>query len=238
MSFVEKLEKRRIRKSSFNENKYNLEYFKGIGSNYPDNGAYLDLNSDYRFRFIDMSQWISHEMGGFGCLVDVAGGPGNLGYWMKKVCPKINVVHADYSMEALLYSKNTYPHSMVRLSCDNLPFNSDFADGILFADVLEHLEPEQAVKSIIEAKRVLNNDGQIFINIPNRNTWTRKTFDEPSHLWIPTQMDMRQGLSEIGFRKIKISTRGFPWSSQLRNVLNSDVHLPVGGTSIFIQAFK
>lgn len=84
--------------------------------------------------------------------------------------------------------------------------------------------------------RVLKPGGYVFINIPNRNTWTRNAFMEPSHIWLPSIDDMIGVLKSLGFKKIVSSTRGFPLVSKARKYLKKDPHFPIWGTSIFLSA--
>jgi ubiquinone/menaquinone biosynthesis C-methylase UbiE len=187
---------------------------------------------------MDMSAWIGRSLGNDGIVVDIGGGPGHLGYWMKNHYPEIQVIHTDYSHDALVFGRKMYPHEAIQLSAKNIPFPNDFAHGVLFADVLEHLDPDSASQALAESYRILKEGGHLFINIPNRITWSRKTFFEPSHLWIPTIRDMITAVKKHGFEAIDVSTRGFPWSTMLRSWTGNDLHLPVGGTSIFLHATK
>lgn len=118
------------------------------------------------------------------------------------------------------------------------PFPDSAFDGILFADVLEHVKHTKVADLLGVSYRLLKSGGHIFINIPNRETWTKKAFDEPSHLWIPTKSDMKAILNIANFKNIQVFTRGFPIISRFRKYFPRDIHFPVGGTSIFISAQK
>ncbi len=238
MTTVEYLEKRRIPDHRPQAGHFGLSYYSGDGSNYPKDGSYLDPESAYRNRFKDMALWIKTVMGNSGTAIDIGGGTGHLGYWMQRVAPEMKVLHTDYSFDALKFGKSIYPHEAIQLSANDLPLRPESADAVVFADVLEHLEPSMAVKAVNEAHRILKPNGHIFINIPNCATWSDNTFKEPSHIWIPSKSDMGKMLSASEFTDIKMTTRGFPWSNFVRSFSNKDMHLPFGGTSIFIHALK
>jgi len=213
-----------------------IGYYLGNGSLYtPD---YLNVNSEHRLRFHDMSDWIANVLNNYGTILDIGGGPGHLGYWMEKKHPGITVINSDFSFEALKEGLKNYPHMNVNLLAQQLPFRNDSFEGLLFGDILEHLTPKQAEDSLKEAYRVLKPAGYIFINIPNRISWTRKVFEEPTHLWIPTIRDMVEALTSISFKDIHTSTRGFPFSKKLRGIIGRDLHLHRLGKSIFIRAIK
>lgn len=215
-----------------------LSYYSGDGSLYPP--EYQDPLSHYQNKFKDLSLWISRVLKeNEATILDVGSGLGNLGYWMKQINPSIRVIEGDYSFDAVNYGAKINLNSRsVNLSADRLPFASNSLDGLLFGDILEHLSPFQAEQALNEAYRILKLGGHLFINIPNRDTWTRKTFLEPTHKWIPTIADMSSVAKLINLHDIKISTRGFPISKQWRSIFGKDLHLPLYGTSIFICGKK
>lgn len=57
-----------------------IEYYTGQLSNYPKDGSYLDPESDYKYRFIDMSKWVSSRVINNGLVLDVGGGTGE--FWI------------------------------------------------------------------------------------------------------------------------------------------------------------
>jgi ubiquinone/menaquinone biosynthesis C-methylase UbiE len=213
-----------------------IEYYSGEGSNYPR--SYLDPESSHRYRFWDMGDWIARKLPGEANILDVGGALGHLSYWMKRRHPGIKVINSDYSVEALKRGRENGVDSPVGLSADRLPFKKEAFEGIVFGDVLEHLTPRQAEASLKETMRVLVPGGMVFINIPNKDTWTKIAFEEPTHLWIPGIKDMVDSLKVLGFEEINSSTRGFPFSFGLRKVIDRDIHLPFLGTSIFVSARK
>lgn len=80
----------------------------------------------------------------------------------------------------------------------NLPFSSDFVDGILLNNVLEHLyRPEEAFTEIL---RVLKQSGRICIEVPGRKGYAYDT----THVRFWAKDEMIRFLRERGFRDITI----------------------------------
>lgn len=214
-----------------------LGYFRGEGdSNYPSNGEYLDPESSYRYRFTDLSNWIAEYLPE-GTIADIGGSMGHLHYWMQRLHPDIRVITAEPGYDVLEYGKkNDESLRAVQSSGDSLPFRSNSLDGILFADVLEHMQPVEADAALSEASRVLPEGGHLFISVPNKHTWSDKNWKDPTHLWIPSARGMKDALTQNGFQNIDITTRGFPWSMETRINEDRDVHLPFCGTGLIIHA--
>ncbi len=221
------------------ERPFDLSYFAGVNSNYPTDGSYFDIDSGYRHRFNDFANWVTTEMGNEGVLLDVGGSVGHLQHILSASAPDITVLYTDYCLEALQWGKQHYPHSdPVQLSAAELPFSSDSINGVLFADVIEHLQPTDAEAALYEAHRVMVDGGHLFIGVPNRQTWSRKNWEEPTHLWIPTAEEMEEALGCTGFKNIEITTRGFPLNGRTRKLLGQDLRLPKFGSSLLVHAHK
>ncbi len=145
MTIEQVFESRRIRYADEHQN--TIDYYRGEGSNYPKNGSYLDPNSEYQHRFKDMASWIVSTFKGSGMILDVGGATGNLGYWINKLNLDIEITHTDFSYEALDFSKNrVYTHTPIQCDAQSLPFRNKSFEGIVYADVLEHLKPSNAEK--------------------------------------------------------------------------------------------
>ncbi|MBI1863079.1 class I SAM-dependent methyltransferase [Candidatus Microgenomates bacterium] len=182
-----------------------LNYFRGEGaSNYPSSGEYLNPESSYKNRFTDLSDWVASFMNR-GTLADVGGSVGHMHYWMQRLHPTIQIVCADYGIEALKYGKkNDESLRAIHASGDRMPFAANALDGVLFADVLEHIQPDLADRALSEATRTLKPDGHLFVTIPNRNTWTDKNWHDPTHLWIPNKNGMTTALEDHGFHDVSV----------------------------------
>ena len=53
----------------------------------------------------------------------------------------------------------------IHRSLDDMPFDTDFFDGIWCCDVMEHIPPEKVDKVLAELRRVLQPDGKIAFSI-------------------------------------------------------------------------
>ena len=63
----------------------------------------------------------------------------------------------------------------------NLPFNSDFFDGVILQDVFEHLHDQST--ALTEIHRVLKPDGFVYVSTPNR--WSPLNFISDPHWNLP-----------------------------------------------------
>ncbi len=87
-----------------------------------------------------------------------------------------------------------------------LPFADGTFDKVLFLDVLEHLHRRQA--ALREIRRVLNDDGVVFLAAPNRETsWKRRLeaaglfhYSDPDHKIEYSREELETELEEGGFR--------------------------------------
>jgi len=82
------------------------------------------------------------------------------------------VVGIDISQKAINYAKKKYKGPTYLIcSAENLPFNNEVFDAVIAFEIIEHVSDPQKV--INEIKRVLKNDGQLFISSPNlKNFYT------------------------------------------------------------------
>ncbi len=87
-------------------------------------------------------------------------------YWGIDISPKfLEVANSLFSLDTK-YGKAT-----------EIPFNDNFFDHIIFFDVLEHIKPEERIKTYQEINRVMKDEGLIFINSPLGQTQHNKDFD-------------------------------------------------------------
>ncbi len=228
-----------------NRDLYDIAYFSGDKRNdlniqYPSDGSYLNPNSEYKNKFNDLLNWIKNYLPE-GKILDAGGGPGHLDYWNRKRSLPFNIVICDVSYPILNWSKKQNPgKSTVNSTINHLPFKPNSFDGILFSDVLHHLWPQDAYQSIKQASMLLKDNGYIFINTPNRITWSKAVKEECDHVWLPSINEISKLLMSTNFNPNTLSyfTRGFPNSKTHRQIFNKDLRLPFGGRSIFICAQK
>ncbi len=89
---------------------------------------------------------------------------------------------------------------------DNLPFAGGTFDKVIFLDVLEHLHQRQT--ALREIRRVLRDDGVMFLAAPNRETsWKRRLeaaglfyYSDPDHKIEYSREELEAELDEGGFR--------------------------------------
>ena len=64
--------------------------------------------------------------------------------------------------------------------CDmlNLPFENDTFDCIIAYNVIYHTDTEGFIKSLEEIKRVLKNNGELFITLLSKDTWSYQRADK------------------------------------------------------------
>jgi ubiquinone/menaquinone biosynthesis C-methylase UbiE len=97
-------------------------------------------------------------------ILDVGCGTGETLSYIKTLFPKAKVWGVDTSAKAIKYSKERGHKNILKVNAKKLPFKDDYFDVILFLDVLEHIQDDQAVVS--EAARVLKKNGIIVITSP------------------------------------------------------------------------
>lgn len=227
-----------------NVRSYDLAYFLGKradeGVPYPTDGSYLDPESDYRYKSQDIISWIERFLGK-GNILDVGSGPGHLAYWVNRLSKPYKVVSCDVSEPLLKSEYNQNRSQSVIATASELPFASDYFEGILLSDILEHMWPRDALKVVKEVRRVLKEGGYVFVNIPNRCGWNSKIAkNDQHHVWLPSAEEIRQllKLGDLKPESIKIFTRGFPISQAYQKFMGRDLELPLFGTHIRAAAQK
>lgn len=222
---------------------YDLDYFLGKkraeGVPYPENGAYVDPNSEYRFKFQALVGWVNKYIGE-GLILDIGSGPGHFAYWSEKQLMPYKVVSLDISETILASEYNQNRRASIIGGGANLPIASDKFQGVLLSDVLEHEWPNKALEMIKESYRVLDRGGYIFINIPNRRSFGDAARKDEHHVWLPSTQEVKDLIRLGGFSKgpFEIFTRGFPFSFIYERFSKSDLRLPVLGNHIRAVAKK
>lgn len=64
--------------------------------------------------------------------------------------------------------------------CDmvNLPFENDTFDCVIAYNVIYHTDTQGFLKSLEEIKRVLKRNGELFITLISKNTWSYQRADQ------------------------------------------------------------
>lgn len=225
---------------------YNLSYFKGgkndLGVPYHEDDVKPD--SHYRHKAIANLRWINKYVSQ-GIVIDAGAGPGHMSYWAEALKYPYEIISCDLSEELLNSKYNLNPKRSIVSQIYDLPIANNSTNAVMFADVLEHVYPEEAEKAIQEANRILINQGYVFIRIPNREAcnWNKYHLKDKSHVWLPSPKEMRQLLIRNGFHEVKMQTREFPIITHLARKYTSgeiDLRLPsfVPGSSMMISAKK
>jgi ubiquinone/menaquinone biosynthesis C-methylase UbiE len=230
-------------KSGFAKNKdlyKKRSYFSGgkhkDGVQFPKDGSFLDPNSEYRHKALDLLNMLNISEPGL--VADIGSGPGHLAYWAKKMGKPFSVISCDISFYIL--NEHAKEHGLaIQAEVERLPFAQESLIGIVFSDILEHVEPQDALQALCQAHFMLKENACLLINIPNMKTWSDAAQKDPGHVWLPTITELQQLLRDSGFnKKAHIHTRGFPFSDIYRKVAGKDLRLPVMGRSIQLVVKK
>lgn len=134
-------------------------------------------------------------------------------------------------------------NNFIRASATSLPLKSNSLDLITSISVIEHLKKIEVTKFLTEAKRVLKNQGYIFLVTPNYNSpWRvilgKKWFgySDPTHINFYTPSSLSMVLQENGFERIKFrfKTKGIG----LINYLLVSTYFWIIRNSFYIAAQK
>ncbi|MBN1331529.1 class I SAM-dependent methyltransferase [Candidatus Dojkabacteria bacterium] len=221
---------------------YDIGYYGGQkhnqGINYPRDGSYLNPESSVKYKFIDLNKWVN-KYSINGKVLDIGSGPGHFCYWSKKLHTNYKVFGCDISKELLNHPINNNDDYKI-CSATSLDYEDNSFNAVLLFDILEHLSPDEVVHALQEALRVLKPNGYIFIRIPNRETWTRATWRDQAHVWLPNLSELKDVLTDNGFERktIQKTTRGFPFSPTYYKIFHKDFRFPVLGSSIMLSARK
>lgn len=93
-------------------------------------------------------------------ILDVGCGSGEMAQYLPKGCWVIGLdVDASAKKNRLMATKGT---------ATSLPFKSNTFDSMLMLEVIEHMEKEDALEALKEAKRTLKRGGVLLITTPNK----------------------------------------------------------------------
>jgi ubiquinone/menaquinone biosynthesis C-methylase UbiE len=133
-------------------------------------------------------------------ILDVGCGTGETLSYLQTLFPKSKLFGIDTSLMAVSYSRSRGHKNVFKADAGRLPFKSNSFDVVLFLDVLEHIKDDQ--KAILEAKRVLTNNGLIIITAPGLNfIWSDHDIKQ-GHQRRYTRRGIKE-LAKVG--KLKIS---------------------------------
>ena len=133
-----------------------------------------------------------------GVVVDVGCGSGGLLELLESIRPDLTLVGTD------LTAPRRFRSSASRVVGDAmaLPLADASVDGLIFNHVLEHIP--SATPAIIEARRVLKENGWVYVETPNERSARTHTgpnfWDDPSHVRPYSTLALKALLSSEGFK--------------------------------------
>lgn len=170
---------------TYMNDKFKKHLFKEIG--YTLRRYYID---EFYFRNIALLKKNSN-------ILDIGG---------KKLCKRgyFNIDDYEYFVNYLNLEQNSRPDVI----CDaiDLPLKSNYYDGIILSEVLEHITNPQKV--LTESYRVLNENGILFLTVP----FMLFEHMDPLDFGRYTGLWFNRTLLEIGYKNISIERQGLFFS--------------------------
>jgi len=122
---------------------------------------------------------------GFKKFLDLGCGLGRHSiYFAKKGFEVSSVDLSEYGVNHLKIWADKEQLDITTDLCDmfNLPFESDTFDCIIAYNVIYHTDTQGFIKSLEEIRRVLKNEGELFITLLSKNSLTYKSADQYKHI--------------------------------------------------------
>jgi SAM-dependent methyltransferase len=118
---------------------------------------------------------------GFNKFLDLGCGLGRHSIFFAQNGYEVNSV--DLSEYGVNHLKNWADKEQLKIEarvCDmlNLPFENDTFDCIIAYNVIYHTDTQGFIKSLQEIKRVLKRNGELFITLISKNTWSYQRADK------------------------------------------------------------
>jgi 2-polyprenyl-3-methyl-5-hydroxy-6-metoxy-1,4-benzoquinol methylase len=165
-------------------------------------------------------------------ILDIGSGRGWILYFLRKYFNYERVVGTQIAINAYKFSTEKLKLEIYNKDLLELSFEKKF-DIVSILHVLEHVEkPEEYIKKIYE---LLNDEGTLFIEVPNYNAWARRltgkhwlALDLKHHLFFFTPKSLTDLLHKYNFKIKKIETFSLEYStftstqSVVNLVTNSD----------------
>lgn len=171
-------------------------------------------------------------------VVDLGCGDGQWSIQLKQ-SHEIELVGVDYNELRLDRYRHNVPDADALFgSCLDIPLEDDFADVVMFHQVLEHIP--QPAEALAEVRRILKAGGWLILSVPNEGTWLKQQvqyrFIEPhalehtDHVNFFTRSTLRQSLERSGFSVKRLDTVGFyfPHNGLSRRLLTNRWSFKVG----------
>ncbi len=158
----------------------------------------------------------------FGNCLDVGCASGYMISEIAKSYPNVKYFGIDIYDKAIQYARITYPYIKFKVaSAENLPFEKNFFDLILFYETIEHVEDPK--KCLREIKRVLKKDGILILTMDSGNLLFRIVW----FLWENTKGNIWKGAHLHPFHHSELETlikgSGFKIKNKIFSLLGMEV---------------
>ncbi|MBL4937431.1 class I SAM-dependent methyltransferase [Clostridium sp. YIM B02515] len=118
---------------------------------------------------------------GFNKFLDLGCGLGRHSIYLAKKGFEVNAVDlSDYGVNHLKKWAKEEQLNIDAQVCDmlNLPFEDNTFDCIIAYNVIYHTDTEGFIKALNEIKRVLKDNGELFITLISKNTWSYQSAEK------------------------------------------------------------
>lgn len=118
---------------------------------------------------------------GFNKFLDLGCGLGRHSIFFAQKGYDVNSVDlSEYAVNHLKTWSDTEQLNIKTKACDmiNLPFENDTFDCVIAYNVIYHTDTQGFLKSLEEIKRVLKRNGELFITLISKNTWSYQRADQ------------------------------------------------------------
>lgn len=122
-----------------------------------------------------------------------------------------DVTSTDVTDDALSVLRARVSGAVARADANSLPFASASFDALILAEVLEHLEDDEA--ALAEAARALRPNGILAITVPRNPAWFSRSDRWAGHVRRYTREQLEGRVAKAGFTILACKPWGFPISS-------------------------
>ena len=151
-------------------------------------------------------------------ILDIGSGRGFVLYYLKKYFKFEKAIGIQISRNACEFSRKRLGLEIIEKDFLDIQFGEEKFDLISMTHVLEHVaRPERHIEKI---SRILNDRGQLIIEVPNFNSWTRALtgrhwlgLDLDYHVTFFTPDSLYSLLKKYGFKIKTVRSFSFEYSS-------------------------